>query len=35
MYSGSDRVVFVPGTLLFGLVGYWLGGYLYTHYFES
>lgn len=31
-YSGPDTLVFVPGTLLFGLVGYWFGGYVYAHY---
>jgi hypothetical protein len=30
--SGSESLVFVPGTLLFGLIGYWLWGYLYSKY---
>lgn len=34
-YTNSDMVIFVPGTLLIGLTGYWLGGYVYAHYFDS
>ncbi|WP_406657254.1 hypothetical protein V7O62_01495 [Methanolobus sp. ZRKC2] len=35
IYSGSDTITFVPGTLVFGLAGYWLGGYVYTHHSSS
>lgn len=34
-FTNSDMVIFVPGTLLIGLAGYWIGGYVYTHYFDS
>ncbi len=30
--SGSPSLIFVPGTFLFGLIGYWLWGYLYSKY---
>ncbi|MDI3540272.1 MAG: hypothetical protein PWR29_524 [Methanolobus sp.] len=33
MQKGSGNWIFVPGTLLVGLVGYWVAGYLYRHYF--
>ncbi|MCQ6963509.1 hypothetical protein [Methanolobus chelungpuianus] len=33
MQRGSGNWVFVPGTLLVGLVGYWIAGYLYKRYF--
>lgn len=32
MYRGTPTWIFVPGTLLVGLVGYWIGGYLYMRY---
>ncbi len=31
---GGDSPIFVPGTLLFSLLGYWLGGYLYDRYLK-
>jgi hypothetical protein len=34
MSRGNAAWVFAPGTLLFGLVGYWIGAYLYTRYFK-
>ena len=29
---GSQSLIFVPGTFLFGLIGYWLWGYLHSRY---
>ncbi|AKB26398.1 hypothetical protein MSMTP_2929 [Methanosarcina sp. MTP4] len=33
-FRGGDSPIFVPGTLLFSLLGYWLGGYLYDRYLK-
>ncbi|ALK05141.1 MAG: hypothetical protein AAY43_04785 [Methanosarcina sp. 795] len=30
----SDTPVYVPGTLIFALLGYWLGGILYEKYIK-
>lgn len=32
MQRGSGNWVFVPGTLLVGLLGYWVAGHLYERY---
>jgi hypothetical protein len=34
MSRGTTVWVFAPGTLLVGLVGYWIAGYLYVRYFK-
>jgi hypothetical protein len=34
MSRGNAAWVFAPGTLLVGLVGYWIGDYLYKRYFK-
>ncbi len=34
LYRGTANWIFVPGTLLVGLAGYWIGGYLYVRYFS-
>ncbi len=33
-FRGGNSFIFVPGTLLFSLLGYWLGGYLYDRYLK-
>ncbi|AKB46106.1 hypothetical protein MSKOL_0329 [Methanosarcina sp. Kolksee] len=32
--KGLGPSIYVPGTLLFALLGYWLGGILYEKYFK-
>jgi hypothetical protein len=34
MSRGATVWVFAPGTLLVGLAGYWIAGYLYVRYFK-
>jgi len=34
LVKGSDLPIYVPGTLIFALFGYWLGGILYEKYLK-
>jgi len=33
-FEGSNHPIYAPGTLIFSLLGYRLGGYLYDKYFK-